>query len=193
MRIKGHLTYYLFIAAAVVVIGCQSTEMPNVAPSDLLIELSTMPANWYVVSQDNEPPELFGFESGADIWFNGTTNRDLLVAAHRIYRLRSENRAAKVFEQQLSAEFNSRSVASVTPWQIPPELPYVSSVADQFYFACHMTNINGLSQVCEAMGQYEEYLVIFHTHVAPDFMTYADIEVILKAIDERMANRANDN
>jgi hypothetical protein len=43
------------------------------------------------------------------------------------------------------------------------------------------------------MGQYDEYLVIFHTHVASGFMTYADIEVILTSIDERMAKLTNDN
>ena len=38
------------------------------------------------------------------------------------------------------------------------------------------------------MGQYEEYVSVFFTYISSDSMTYADLEHILKAIDERMAH-----
>jgi len=41
--------------------------------------------------------------------------------------------------------------------------------------------------MCNMIGQYEEYFVRFNSHISPDFMTYADLERVLKAIDERMA------
>ena len=38
--------------------------------------------------------------------------------------------------------------------------------------------------MCRAVGQYDEYFVRFNTHMSPGFMTYADLERVLKAIDE---------
>jgi len=38
------------------------------------------------------------------------------------------------------------------------------------------------------IGQYDEYFVIFNTYMSPDFMTYEDLERVLRAIDERMAH-----
>lgn len=96
------------------------------------------------------------------------------------------------FKRVLPAEFNSGSIASLTPWEPPAELPYISPVAEQFHFACHLGKIKQTVQVCEALGQYENYLVRFHTHVGPGYMTYKDIETILMAIDEIMAQHSED-
>ena len=186
MKIEKILNYWIVILLALM--SCNSTRQADIVPDSLLIDLAAMPPNWYVQSTSNNPiKEYFNYESGADIWFNGDTNQDLLVAAHYVYELRSENQAARIFERQLSVRFNSSSIAVDIPWHIPPELPYMSEVAEQFHFACYTSNINGLSEICEAMGQYDKYLVIFHTHVSPNYMTYADIESILETIDAHMA------
>ena len=37
------------------------------------------------------------------------------------------------------------------------------------------------------MGQYDEYVSVFFTYISPQFMTYAELEHILEAIDEHMA------
>ena len=185
-----NLTSYGFsmvLAVILLVVGCTSIPHADVKPNDLLIDLSILPSKWYTVSSSSDPPdEYFGYESGADIWFNGKTNEDLIVAAHYVYRFSSERRAANIYERQLPVWFNSRSVASATPWHAPEELSYQSVIADQYHFACHVSDI-GYTEICQAMGQYDNFLVIFHTHVTPEYMTYADIESILEAIDAHMA------
>jgi hypothetical protein len=45
-------------------------------------------------------------------------------------------------------------------------------------------------QVCQVVGQYEEYIVRFHTRIDPEHpecLSFADLERLLIAIDERMA------
>jgi hypothetical protein len=186
VKIEKILNYWIVILLALM--SCNSTRQADIIPDSLLIDLAAMPPNWYVVRTSNDPiQEYFNYESGANIWFNGDTNQDLFVAAHHVYELRSEKQAARTFERQLRIQFNSSSVASETPWQTPPELPYTSNVADQFHFACHISNINGLSEICKAVGQYDKYLVIFHIHVSPNYMTYTDIKSILETIDAYMA------
>jgi hypothetical protein len=41
--------------------------------------------------------------------------------------------------------------------------------------------------MCIVTAQYEEYLIRFNVHMHPEFMTYQDLERVLRAIDERMA------
>lgn len=190
-----NLTSYGFsivLAAVLLVVGCTSIPHADIKPNDLLIDLSILPSKWHTVSSSSDPPdEYFGYESGADIWFNGITNEDLIVAAHYVYRFSSERRAANIYQRQVPVWFNSSSVASATPWRAPKELSYQSVIADQYYFACHISSINSRKEICQAMGQYDNFLVIFHTHVIPEYMTYADIESILEAIDARIATHLN--
>ena len=129
--------------------------------------------------------EDFNYERTADI---SLSNPSYAGGGQNVFQFRSERQAARIFERQLRREFNSSSVASETPWQIPPELPYTSKVADQFHFACHISNINGLSEICKMMGQYDKYLVILSMHMTPDYMTYADLEKVLEAVDKKMAD-----
>ncbi|HIE55424.1 MAG TPA: hypothetical protein EYP90_09635 [Chromatiaceae bacterium] len=184
----------LFIIGLLLLVSCTATSSrPKIDPAKLLINLADMPADWYIVSQ-GDLPDNYRQQGGADIEFNVNNPQVLYVAAHRVYEYKNERQAAREFEKQLPHRFNSNSIASRTPWRPPQELPYISTVAEQFYFACHEGSINRISTICQAMGQYENYLVIFHTHVTPEYMTYADIESILLIIDARMAEYlANDN
>jgi hypothetical protein len=173
--------------------GCISAEpQPSINPSELLIDLSDMPADWYALS-GNEPSDNYGQEAGAEIWFNVNNPNVLHVAAHRVYEYRNERRAEREFERLLSDEFNSSSIASRTPWQTPAELPYSSLVADQYHFACHVSQINQVVTICEALGKYKNYLVIFHTHIVSEYMTYDDLESILLTIDDTMEDYLSSN
>jgi hypothetical protein len=168
------------------IIACSNTGPAyEIEPAQLLIDLSIMPSDWYVVSK-GDPVDNIRQVDGAAIWFNGNTTQDLIVASHRVYRYRNVSRAAKEFERQITIEFNSSSVASSSPWQPPTQLPYVSPVADDFYFACHISAISGKT-TCQFMGVYRNYLVIFHTHIVPNYMEYDDLKIILETIDERMS------
>lgn len=177
----------VFFIIGLLLVSCTTTTSQlEVDPSELLIGLTDMPDNWYVVSQ-GELPDNYRQQGGASIEFNVNNPQVLYVAAHRVYEYKSERQAAKEFEKQLPHRFNSSSIASYTSWQPPQELSYTSTVADQFYFACHKGSVNGIKTVCQAMGQYGNYLVVFHTYLVPEYMTYSDIESILQTIDARMA------
>ncbi len=41
--------------------------------------------------------------------------------------------------------------------------------------------------VCEWAGRYEEYIVVFWCRMVPGEMSLADMERVVRAIDERMA------
>jgi hypothetical protein len=118
---------FSIVLSATLLVSCTSIPHLNGEPNDLLIDLSVLPSKWYVVSSSSEPvDEYFRYESGADIWFNGKTNKDLIVAAHYVYRFSSQERAARIYKRQLPVWFDISSVVSATPRQTPAELPYVS-------------------------------------------------------------------
>jgi hypothetical protein len=157
---------------------------------ELLIGVSAFPADWRVASPAAPEPHYDGAitTQREDIQIGFKANSPaLLVAGHRVYRFGASWKAAAAYSEQLPVQFNSNSVASLTPWESPEELPFESAVADQFHFACHVDAIGTPATVCLAMGQYQEYLVLFHTIMDTDYMTFADLERILVAVDERMA------
>jgi hypothetical protein len=112
-------------------------------------------------------------------------------AYEKIYRMASMAVATREFERQIEVWFPTRGYWS--SWERPAEVAYESSVADRFRVACaHDTARSNLAQKCHFIGQYEEYLVWFSTDMSPDYMTYEDLEHVLQAIDERMAQYLGD-
>ncbi|MGB9873183.1 MAG: hypothetical protein ACPLYD_16195 [Anaerolineae bacterium] len=99
------------------------------------------------------------------------------VAFQEVHRFASVREAVREFKRQKSISFPK-------DWVVPAELPYQSPSVDQFYLAC---GIEGSIQMCRAIWQYKEYFVRFNTHMSPELMSYADLERVLKTIDERLA------
>jgi hypothetical protein len=160
------------------------------AIEDLLVDVSAFPGDWRVAS----PPAPYPHYDGAityqreDIFIGFKANSPtLLVAGHLVYRFGASWKADAAYSEQLPVQFNSNSAASLTPWETPDQLPYESGVAERFHFACHVSGVGTPATVCLAMGQYQEYLVLFHTVMDSEYMTFADLERILVAVDERMA------
>jgi hypothetical protein len=102
------------------------------------------------------------------------------VANEQIYRFESREEAAKEYDRRLTADF--RQGAYDTPWIVPSEVSR-STAADQSFLAC---SEQGGIPMCQFIGQYEEYIVLFTTHMPPSFMTYTDLEHVLQAIDQQM-------
>jgi hypothetical protein len=107
-------------------------------------------------------------------------------ANHRLLRYQSEQQAAKEYRRQQAGEFFS--AGRLTPWEIPAGLSYNSPLANQYRLACADITAAHQFRVCIAMGQYGNYLSVFSTWVSPEFMTYADLERLLRGIDERMTH-----
>ena len=103
-------------------------------------------------------------------------------ANHDIYRYKSEGRAAQEFKRRKELEFSTRQWRG--PWEIPNTLKYRSPIANRYYVACGMQNN---VYMCKMIAQYEEYFVLFSADMLPAAMTFEDLEHVLRAIDERMA------
>lgn len=160
----------------------ESTSARNFPIEALLIDAEAFPDRW---KQDPSTPSrpasapLDGKSSieRSEVFFyirNG-------VAFEEAERFQCTQQAADEFQSWKDREFAERKYSY--GWTPPSELPYQSPIADQYYLACG--NESGI-QMCRAIGQYQEYLVLFNTHMAPSIMTYADLERILRAIDDRM-------
>jgi hypothetical protein len=187
-----------FIVPAVILLGStllaiycfKGFQKRGFTTSDLLIDSSTFPVGWQV-SAVSSPTERLGQIGGSQIEFRASVPI-LVGAVQSVFRFRSSASAASRFDRMQPSWFNSNSVSSITPWVVPGQLPYYSAVADKSRFACHDTDVGGRATICQFMAQYNEYIVIFHTVMTPEdmqpqsYMTFASLERILKAIDERM-------
>lgn len=100
------------------------------------------------------------------------------LAGHDIYRYTSARGAAREFERQKDLSFRGGE------WTVPTEITYQSPTADQCYLAC---GTSGNIPMCRVIARYEEYFVRLNVHMRPSFMTYADLESVLQAMDDRMA------
>jgi hypothetical protein len=105
------------------------------------------------------------------------------VALHEVYRERDEEKSKAEYFDQLNSWFHSSD--DETDWYIPSEYNYNSSVVDNHQFRCQTHKPSGVEN-CQFVGQYETYIVRFHTYVSP-IMTYDDQARILQAIDNKMA------
>lgn len=159
---------------------------------ELLIDESVFPEGWKVDPAGPSAPAkapLGGLKSiertSLHFYIWGVSGEQIWsgVAGEQIHRFWSVNDAVEEFERQMGLAFAVGKYD--TPWVVPAELPYQSSAADRVFFAC---SVHGSIPMCRMIGQYDEYFVIFNTHMSPDFMTYEDLERVLQAIDERMAH-----
>ncbi len=164
----------------VVGLGVEPVPTPAFPIEKLLLDESAFPEGW---GQQGTPSYKNAYTLGVER--TGVTFINRVVAVHEVYRFSSAERAISKYPgSNDSWWFSPRE--GWGPWSVPAELPYQSPVADQFRFACYTEQQTG-RQACQAVGQYEQYLVRFHTFMWPETMTFADLQRILVAIDERMA------
>ncbi len=176
----------LFILACLVYLGtgCQP-KIPtrDFTPRELLVDPSWFPSDWRVVSGPRDAIQNRRQIDGAYLALE--IHEPFLLAQHEIFRYSSKQEAHDEFTRQIPEEFFQATV--IVPWRVPNELPYASPVADQFRFACAVINLKGRTLLCDALGQYDEYISTFSIAMDLKYMTFTDLEYILKRIDERMA------
>jgi hypothetical protein len=154
----------------------------------LLLDASAFPVGWQagaagkirgpIVGQAHEYDRVFrGFTGPSRSRIGNTTG-----ARQDVYRYGGQHTAKTKFEEKRKQLF--KSDAFTRAWETPDGLDYQSSVADRFHLGCtHLTT----RQVCRALGQYEEYVVMILVDVYPDSdVTYPDFERILAALEERI-------
>jgi len=172
--------------------GCLPTltlRMREFEIDELLLDVQAFPPGWHV----SQSPRQYGEDRAAkdNRYIEFRPKNAMTHSMHIVFQYQDDSSAAYWYDEYLPAEF--RSAFRLTPWETPLDLQYQSHVADQFKFACadfEYGDVDGSSKRytrCTAMGQYEEYVSVFFTYISRESMTYADLERILRAIDERMA------
>lgn len=164
------------------------TRTPPVDMGDLLIDVSVFPRGWHVSFGPRSTPERERGERESlytEFSYEGL-EPGVVGACHKVFRYRNELNVAAVYSPFLQDEFSNSYM--VTPWAVPEQWEYESPIADRFEFACGEVDILGSIWRCEAVAQYDEYISVFYTLVPPEYMTLQDLERILVAIDELMAN-----
>ena len=181
--------WLLLLLLSVSLASChRAVRYPPLEP--LLIDVSAFPEGWST-SRDGPGPLPSG-----PIGFSGAVQDiGLTFYAHGghayedIERFETDRAAAKRFAKEQRSVF--RATEWNPPWQVPEEVNYESVSADQFYYAC--TQDKGMYwPMCSYIAQYGKYFVRFHTHMIPGYMSNADFEVILQAVDERMSAATSD-
>ena len=111
---------------------------------------------------------------------------DPLGALHTVYRYRNPYQAMDAYFQEHRGLYQVRRDTSA--WTVPPDWSYRSPIADQFEFACaHISNIVYSGTTCIAKARYDEFISVFSAELGSPYLTHADLERVLRAIDERMA------
>ena len=186
--------YIVLLASATLILsGCWlDRATPTTSDYSLrpcLVDLSDFPSGWSIPNGPGpfrSPDQILPGRALAGVSTSFGHGESNAIARHAVLAYKTERQAAREFNRQQPETYFS--AGRLTPWETPAGISYVSPVADQFRLSC--AEIDGHAQVfnhCIAMGQYGTHLSTFATWVSPDYMTYADLEHILAAIDERMA------
>ncbi|MDA0242263.1 MAG: hypothetical protein OT477_02510 [Chloroflexi bacterium] len=169
--------------------GCLPALTPNPPTQQLVLPINIFPETWEMSGAPTAmgPSIGFGDEDDAVARFK-LKDEKYNVAMHYIFFYPSENSAIKAYPEGF---FNDNSIAVNHPWQIPEELSYESSVADQFRIGCTINNIAGENLVCQIAARYGNYTTIFHSSIREDTITLDQFNGIVKYLDEMMIEKLN--
>jgi hypothetical protein len=162
---------------------------PAFAIEELLLDESAFPEGW----EAGEPwdPEVRISAEQIGVFFQRDECPSYSLSAHHeIYRFfEGAQSASDGFARETTVWFASDDAWGWGAWEESTSLRYQSSVADQYRLACRANEGSGRA-MCRALGQYQQYIVIFDTEMNldyPDCMSLSDLHQVLIAIDERMA------
>ena len=156
---------------------------------DLVIDELVFPQGWYVFVVPTTIPERAHRGERESLYVTLRPEGFDEGAQHEVYRYRNKTDAAIAFYLDFSRnEFPNLREAMITPWAVPEEWSFRSTVADRFKFSCAEINVLAPYRSCHVVAQYDEYISVFVTHVSPEYMMLRDLELVLAAIDERMAH-----
>lgn len=191
------MIFRTILSISILVLGGTSCRLSTATPPsttvpirECLVDLSPFPSGWSVEFGPDAydlPGRVLPGRALAGISISFHWRGPNALAQHDVLKYETKQRAASEFHRQQPGTFFS--AGRLTPWETPDAVSYQSPFADQFRLAC--ADIEGAEQrfkLCIAMGQYDKHLSTFAIWMSPDYMTFADLERILEAIDERMAH-----
>jgi hypothetical protein len=164
------------------------TRTPAVDTYDLMLDLSVSPSGWTACAGPEPLPKRErGETESLLVWFCPPDFDGVGGTHQEMYKYRNELEATWAYNPEFQArEFPTYNMT--TPWAVPDEWSYQSPVADQFRFACGEQDSGPyLTTVCVAIARYDEYVSVLVTHPSRDNVTLDEVERLVMAIDERMA------
>lgn len=149
---------------------------------DLFLDESELPMGWSRQEEFSEACVAAPLDSGCK------SVDDLMTLFHHesghayetIYVYETAELAASDFARMFDMVYSGNKYS--TPWIIPNELPYRSTVANQSYFAC---NTHSGEPRCRFLSQYHEFIVEFYTKTGN--MPFEELEQVLEPIDKKIA------
>jgi hypothetical protein len=166
-------------------IGAIPHPTPAFPIEKLLLDESAFPEGWRA-TRPFDPDRRIAAEQITRNILSNKCHPLTVGATHDVYRFYGgASSAAEAYPEETAIWFSP----NWGDWSIPAELSYESPVAEQYRFGCRIEQETA-TILCQALGQYEQYIVVFDAELDPDHpecLTFTDLERILVAIDERMA------
>ncbi len=186
MNIKKH--HILIASGVILALGASylfSIKRPAI--KELLVDVTVFPSGWFADPEGAQPSPsatLGGIrsEERTTLFFHSIIGS----ASEEIERFKNNSQATQEFFSKKAWEF--REDKEIGVFYIPNELPYHSTVADQYYFSCVDHDAYPYPFLgCSYLAQYGEYTVTFRIAWKLDVMSFSELEEVLLAIDEKMS------
>lgn len=191
LRISTRILVAVILGAMSSVSGCSRANSNQAERDfttlDLLIPIERMPPGWEI---SGEPRPMSSGEGGPDdsqVQFKPLTEKYNL-ARHWVWQYNDTEEASKGFERQFLRWFNSNSIAIDRPWREPDGWSYSSPDANEFHVACTINNVVTTKEVCQAIWQYDEFVIVFGSVIRQELMTMEQFESVVREIDRIMAS-----
>lgn len=143
----------------------------------LMVNINDFPPGWKLWY--SEPIQ------GRNDWGEDNLSKAFSFESDKGYSQQYLYRFNNIFEAMYANFFLSRELPIVRD-NITSYLMYKSHVADDWYFECGSTDSGGIA--CDALGRYDDFISYFHIVVSRENFSPEQLEKILRAIDDRMAD-----
>ena len=170
----------------------------DVGSADSILPVETLDAKELIINSENYPADWQAFSCESvlcDSKDGSTYEQSFLPMAHEpgqffqeVYRFSSISDAREKFLVYQNGAFNKESFdPKGTEFSIPSEFPYISLVADQYYFAC----ARQFGLVCQMIARYKNYFIFMYFDMDDGRgygLTFQEVEKILEGLDEQVAH-----
>jgi hypothetical protein len=160
-----------------------SDRNPPIIISDLLLTKKDFPLGWRArgtPQSEYQNSELYWGEENLYVEFQPIGNQG--YAYQYIFKFRNKLDAKYGLFRIKQQDFLTPSKNN-----FPNEWSYKSPIADDWLFGCLD------EKECTVLARYDEFILAFTTSIDPKYMTFADLESILRTIDEKMSKYSDTN
>lgn len=184
----------LILLGVLVVFSLSCGSLIGVTPTPIL----GPPARVFILTDEVYPPDWKALPCETDLCQNGDATYQQFFTpqanepgqfVQEVYRYETVGAASEKYAIYRSANFHRAQFdPDGTEYAPPPELLYVSPIADEYYFACG----HEFGLVCRMVARYRNYFVYFSFFMESNDsygLTYTEVERILKWLDEQTASQ----